>query len=697
MHFTKMQGLGNDYLYIYGPVPADVAQLCVRLCDRHFGPGADGLIFIGPAQTADFSMRIFNADGSEAEMCGNGVRCVGKYVYDRGLTRKTELVVETGAGPRRLRLHPEAGKVVSVTVDMGKAVVRSRAGEGDLVDVGNPHLVCFVPDAEAVPLAERGPALSASVPGGVNVEFVRVLRPERLRLRVWERGSGITPACGTGACAAAAAAVSRGVCAPGRPIAVELDGGVLQITVAADGSVRMEGPAVTVFEGDTGDTEDTGDTGDTGNGSLCELPVSDFGSAPEAHREPSPASAAPEAHREPFPVPAKLRLNENYDRLKPSYLFYRINQRVDALRREHPQERLLLLGVGDVSLPLAPVVIEALHRAADDQSRRETFQGYMPELGKDFMKQAAAAYYAAGGAALDPEEIFISYGAGDDLGSIGALFAPENRVAVVEPAYPAYVDTNLMAGRTIVSVPGGPENGFLPLPSPELAAELVYLCSPNNPTGAAYSRAQLQTWVDWANARGAVILFDAAYEAFITDPDVPHSIYELAGARECAIEIASLSKTAGFTGTRLGWTVVPKALRRGGRSLHAMWVRNRTTCTNGVSYLLQRAGEAALSPEGLRQSRANLAVYRGNGETILRTLDRLGIPYTGGRNAPYVWFRCPNGMESWAFFDWLIDRARIVGTPGEGFGACGEGWFRFSCFGAPDDTAEAMKRLEALL
>ena len=298
---------------------------------------------------------------------------------------------------------------------------------------------------------------------------------------------------------------------------------------------------------------------------------------------------------------------------------------------------------------------------------------------------------------LEPEEIFICYGIGDDLGSVGSLFAQENRVAVVEPAYPAYVDTNVMAGREILPVPGNEENGFLPLPGPELDAELVYLCSPNNPTGAAYSRTQLRQWVDWANARGAVILFDAAYEAFITEPEVPHSIYELPGAKTCAIELFSLSKGAGFTGTRLGYTVVPKALVREGRSLQAMWVRNRSTCTNGVSYLLQRAGEAALTEEGLRQSRENLAIYRQNAKTLTAVLDRRGVRYFGGQNAPYIWFRCPGGMDSWSFFDWMMERAGIVGTPGVGFGACGEGWFRFSCFGRAEDTAEAAGRLEALL
>ncbi len=386
-------------------------------------------------------------------------------------------------------------------------------------------------------------------------------------------------------------------------------------------------------------------------------------------------------------------INSDYSRLTDSYLFYETKLRAERFEAAHPERRLLRLGIGDVTLPLAPVVIEALHKAVDEQARPESFQGYMPELGKDFMKQAAVANYARLGVKLDPEEVFVCYGIGDDLGAIGGLFARENRVAVVEPAYPAYVDTNLMAGREIIPIPGTEENGFLPLPSPALDAELVYLCSPNNPTGAAYSRAQLQLWVDWASERQAVILFDAAYEAFITDPAVPHSIYELPGAQECAIEMFSLSKSAGFTGTRLGYTVVPKALIREGRSLQSMWVRNRSTCTNGVSYLLQRAGEAALTEEGLRQSRANLGVYRKNAELLTAALDRCGVRYFGGQNAPYLWLRCPAGMDSWRFFDDLMERAGVVGTPGVGFGACGEGWFRFSCFSTPAVTAEAAERL----
>ena len=386
-------------------------------------------------------------------------------------------------------------------------------------------------------------------------------------------------------------------------------------------------------------------------------------------------------------------INSDYSKLTESYLFYETKLRAERFEAAHPERRLLRLGIGDVTLPLAPVVIEALHRAVDEQARQESFHGYMPELGMGFMKQAAAANYARRGVTVDPEEVFVCYGIGDDLGSIGGLFARENRVAVVEPAYPAYADTNIMAGRTIVPIPGTEENGFLPLPSPELQAELVYLCSPNNPTGAAYSKAQLQRWVDWANEQQAVIIFDAAYEAFITDPDVPHSIYELPGAQECAIELFSLSKSAGFTGIRLGYTVVPKALIREGRSLQNMWVRNRSTCTNGVSYPLQRAGEAALTEEGLRQSRANLGVYRKNAELLTAALDRCGIRYFGGQNAPYIWLHCPGKMDSWSFFDDLMERAGVVGTPGVGFGACGEGWFRFSCFSTPEVTAEAAARL----
>jgi LL-diaminopimelate aminotransferase len=297
---------------------------------------------------------------------------------------------------------------------------------------------------------------------------------------------------------------------------------------------------------------------------------------------------------------------------------------------------------------------------------------------------------------LSPEEVFVSSGASDELGDLLDLFDRKNRALIMEPAYPAYVDANIMAGREIIHLPSGPENHFLPLPEEGLDAELIYLCSPNNPTGAAYNREQLSRWVSWANARGAVILFDAAYEAFIEE-DLPHSIFEIPGAKTCAIEICSLSKTAGFTGTRLGYTVIPKELERCGLSLNAMWVRNRTTKTNGVSYILQQGGAAVFTEEGQRQIHENIRVYKRNAQVLMAALDEAGIRYWGGRNAPYIWMECPEGMGSWQFFDLLLHRIQVVGTPGEGFGACGEGFFRFSTFGDPDDTAEAARRLLHLL
>ncbi len=392
-----------------------------------------------------------------------------------------------------------------------------------------------------------------------------------------------------------------------------------------------------------------------------------------------------------------IRVNEGYLTLEPTFFFTRIGEAVAAYEKRHPEKRLLHLGVGDVTKPLAPVVIEAMHRAVTEQSEAASFHGYLPETGTAFMKEAVAAYYAKRGVDLSTEEIFISSGAGDDLGAILHLFSSENRVLLPEPAYPAYEDANRMDGRRLVRLAGTPENGFLPLPTADMDAELVYLCSPNNPTGAVYTRAQLQRWVDWANGRQAVILFDAAYEAFVVDADVPRSIFELPGASACAIEISSLSKTAGFTGTRLGYTVVPKNLRVNGTSLNDLWRRDRCTRTNGVSYILQRGGEAALSEEGQRQNRANIAGYLANGRILSDALRTAGLWFTGGKNAPYLWVKCPNGMSGWAFFSELMERAQIVGTPGEGFGSTGAGYLRFSCFGSREDTEEAAYRLKHIL
>ncbi len=392
-----------------------------------------------------------------------------------------------------------------------------------------------------------------------------------------------------------------------------------------------------------------------------------------------------------------MKINVAYGQLPPAFFFTEIGERVSAYAAAHPDQKLLRLGVGDVTGPLSPVVLEALRRAVDEQGRVETFHGYQPETGAAFMKAAVAAYYERRGVHLSPGEIFISSGAADDLGAMGNLFSIRARVLVAEPAYPAYVDTSRMAGRTVLSLMGNRENGFLPLPSEDLDADLVYLCSPNNPTGTAYTRRQLQRWVDWANARQAVIIFDAAYEAFVQDEDVPHSIYELPEAESCAIEICSLSKTAGFTGMRLGYTVVPKALVREGCSLHDMWKQDRTTRTNGVSYVLQRAGEAALSPEGFRQNRRAIAVCQENGRILAEALRKAGLWVTGGRNAPYLWLACPEGMSGWAFFDHLLREAQVVVTPGEGFGAGGANYVRLSCFGSPTDTAAAAQRLLTIL
>ncbi len=391
-----------------------------------------------------------------------------------------------------------------------------------------------------------------------------------------------------------------------------------------------------------------------------------------------------------------ITVNPNYARLKDSYLFFNISRKVKAWQAEHPGMKMYRLGIGDVSLPLVPAVTDALRAAAEDQGNPERFQGYTPECGLPFFREAAAGYYAGRGIRVEPEEVFVSSGASDELGDILDLFDASSAACIMEPAYPAYLDASIMAGRRIVTLSAGPEKDFLPLPDPGLEADLIYLCSPNNPTGAVYSREQLKRWVDYANARGAVILFDAAYEAFIEE-DLPHSIFEVEGARTCAIEICSLSKTAGFTGTRLGYTVIPKELERQGMSLNAMWVRNRTTKTNGVSCILQRGGAAVFTPEGQRQILENIHYYKRNARVIMEALEEAGIEYWGGQNAPYVWMKCPKGLGSWDFFDLMLNGIQVIGTPGEGFGPCGEGFFRLSAFGRAEETEEAAGRMKNLL
>ena len=392
-----------------------------------------------------------------------------------------------------------------------------------------------------------------------------------------------------------------------------------------------------------------------------------------------------------------IKPNMHYANLKDSYLFYNIGQKTKAYLAENPDKKLLRLGIGDVSLPLCDAVIKELHSAVDDQATKENFHGYMPECGAPFLREAIAEYYKKRGVALSADEVFVSSGASDELGDILDLFDRESSCLVIEPAYPAYVDANIMAGRNIVHLSSGKENGFLPTPNEDIKADILYICSPNNPTGAVFSKEKLNCWVDFENENGSIFLFDAAYEAFIEDETLPHSIFEIEGAEKCAIEICSLSKTAGFTGTRLGYTVISKSLERNGMNFNDMWVRNRTTKTNGVSYIIQKGGAAVFTDEGRRQINENIKIYKENAKVLMQALDKLGIWYCGGKNAPYIWLKCPNGMGSWEFFDYLLKEIQVVGTPGEGFGECGEGYFRFSTFGSPEDTKEAAKRLCELL
>ena len=388
-----------------------------------------------------------------------------------------------------------------------------------------------------------------------------------------------------------------------------------------------------------------------------------------------------------------MKPNMHYTELKDTYLFNTIYRKTDEYLAAHPGEHVLKLGVGDVSYPLCKKVIEALHEAVDDQSRIETFHGYMPEHGAMFLREAIAKYYSGWNVDMTTDEVFVSSGACDDLGDLLEMFDRDNTVLVIEPAYPEYVDTNLLYGRKVIHLPAGEGDGFLPLPDESIDADIIYICSPNNPTGSAYTREKLKKWVDYSNEKDAVILYDAAYEIFIEEDDVPHSIYEIEGADTCAVEVCSFSKTAGFTGTRVGYTIVPSKLERMGVNLNALWSRNRETRTNGISYILQKGASAVFTPEGQKQIYESISIYKKNAKVIMDALDKCGFWYVGGKNSPYVWMKCPNNMGSWEFFDYLLNELQIVGTPGVGFGSCGEGFLRLSAFGDPDDTKEAAKRI----
>ncbi len=401
-------------------------------------------------------------------------------------------------------------------------------------------------------------------------------------------------------------------------------------------------------------------------------------------------------------------INKNYLKLPGSYLFSNIAKKVAAYQEAHPQDQIVRLGIGDVTQPLAPAVIDALHKAVDEMAHGETFHGYAPDLGYEFLRTAIAKNdYADRGCSISADEIFVSDGAKSDSGNIQEIFGVDNKVAVCDPVYPVYVDTNVMAGRTgeynrdrenfdgVIYMPCLEENGFLP-ELPKETPDLIYLCFPNNPSGAAITKDRLQEWVDYANKTGAVIIYDAAYEAYITEEGIPHSIYECDGARTCAIEIRSFSKNAGFTGVRLGFTVVPKDLVREGVRLHDLWARRHGTKFNGAPYIVQKAGEAVYSPEGKAQLKEQVAYYMRNAHYIYNGLKDAGYSVSGGVNAPYIWLKTPRGMTSWEFFDHLLEKAHVVGTPGSGFGAAGEGYFRLTAFGSYENTQEAIRRIQAL-
>lgn len=387
-----------------------------------------------------------------------------------------------------------------------------------------------------------------------------------------------------------------------------------------------------------------------------------------------------------------MKLNKNFELIKDSYLFAMVAEKTAEYLKKNPDKKLIKLGIGDVTIPLCKAVVEAGVKAVEEMGKPETFRGYGPYEGYDFLRKSVRDYYARRGVNLDMDEIFISDGAKSDIGNIVDLFSEDNVVLVPDPVYPVYVDTNLMDGRRIIYADASEKNGFLPMPDYGVDCDIIYMCSPNNPTGAVYDKAGLKAWVDYAKVKNAVILFDSAYEFYVTDENLPRSVYEVEGATEVAIEFCSLSKTAGFTGTRCGYTVIPKKLG----PLNGMWLRRQSTKYNGVPYIVQRMAEAVFSEEGQKQISENVGVYMKNAKLISDTLNELGIWHTGGVNSPYIWLKCPGG-DSWAFFDKLLKEANVVGTPGAGFGKNGEGFFRLTAFNNYENTSEAMRRIKSVL
>lgn len=404
-----------------------------------------------------------------------------------------------------------------------------------------------------------------------------------------------------------------------------------------------------------------------------------------------------------------FQVNENYLKLPGSYLFSTIGKKVAAYKQANPTKEVISLGIGDVTQPLVPAIIEAMHKAVDEQAVAETFRGYAPDLGYEFLRNAIAENdYKEKGCDISPDEIFVSDGAKCDSGNIQEIFAQDNKIAVCDPVYPVYVDTNVMAGRTgtynadteqwsdVIYMPCTEGNGFAPELPKGKTPDVIYLCFPNNPTGSTITKTQLQEWVDYANKNGAVIIYDAAYEAYISEDDVPHSIFECEGARTCAIELRSFSKNAGFTGVRLGFTVIPKELKSGDTSLHALWARRHGTKYNGAPYIIQRAGEAVYSDAGKAQLKDQVGYYMNNAKVIKDGLANAGFTVYGGVNAPYIWLKTPDKMTSWEFFDYLLENGNVVGTPGSGFGPSGEGYFRLTAFGSHENTLKAIERIKSL-
>ena len=389
-----------------------------------------------------------------------------------------------------------------------------------------------------------------------------------------------------------------------------------------------------------------------------------------------------------------MNINKHYAELADSYLFSTVARKAAEFQKANPDREVIKLSIGDVTLPLAKCVVEAMHKAVDEMGTAEGFHGYGPEQGYDFLKDAVRDYYAGHGVNLKSGEIFISDGAKSDLANVLGLFDVNNTVLVPDPVYPTYVDDNVSDGRKVIYAKCDESNNFLPMPDPNVKADIIYICSPSNPTGAVYTPEQLKVWVDHANTTGAVILFDAAYECFVSEPGLARSIFEVEGARTCAIEICSFSKIAGFTGTRCGYTVVPEELEREGRSLHQMWLRRQTTKFNGVPYIVQRGAAAVFTESGMAEIQHNLDYYRRNAQVIGKALEEAGVWFCGGKNSPYLWMKCPGGMTSWEFFDYLLEKTGVVGTPGSGFGPCGEGYFRLTAFGNAEKTKIAAELLK---